>query len=162
MGLNLHVLQTREYPNTRKIKTSDGESLYIPQQETHLSSNLEQANIHIYKNEQNNTTTVPDLSKNNTFFRENKTNLKIKENKITFGTFPITKISMTGETKIPSVPAVPPFKTFVSSESIPAITLQKIDSSSVATVTPLKGSFAVSRKNRIIGSGKKIYSQITY
>ena len=161
MGLNLHSLQTREYQNSTKIKTSGGESLYIPQQETHLSSNLEQANMYIYKNEQNNTTTVPDLSKNKTFFRENKTNLKIKENKITSGTFPIPKISMTVETKIPSVPAVPPFKTFVSSESIPAITLQKIDSSSVATVTPLKGSFAVSRKNRIIGGGKKIYSQVT-
>ena len=152
IGLNLQSLQTREYQNTPKIKINDDESLNIPQQETHLSTNLEQANMYIYKNGQNNTTIVPDLSKKDTFFRENK---------ITSGTFPIPKISMSDETKIPSVPAVPPFKTFVSSRSIPPITLQKIDSSSVATVTPLKGSFAVSRKNRIIGGGKKIYSQVT-
>ena len=40
-------------------------------------------------------------------------------------------------------------------------TLENNDSSSLATVTPLKGSFAVSRKNKILNEGMGSYAQVT-
>ena len=140
-----------EYQTTTNI--NDVQSQYIPKSISSPETTLQPANDYI----QSSTT---EVNEGGVTFGEYKTTTNINMSKIdSIPTKTLDSISL------PSVPAVPPMAglnipTTTINTTNEFTTIQGNDVSSIATVTPLKGSFAVSRKNKIVGRGMKNYAEV--